>query len=275
MDEPLDSDDEDDSDFDLDFDAGVASQLLFNQEYAELNPTSARGKVAPASDADAPWPDPDAEDLTLSAHAAEELPDLKPLKRLRELTLQIGECRFDLDRGDYVVDCGPPVDLARLLPSATLERLLCQNTDLRRLDALSECPNLRRLTFHQCRLELGNGPIALPRLEEFEAPGSTLADLSPVAKSPQLRLLWIPGTRVCDLGPVAGFAHVETVSICDTAVADLGPLATLPSLRTLEVTKGQFAAAALKAFRAARPDVTIEQRPPDAPALILGDGDAH
>jgi hypothetical protein len=57
MDDPLDDDDDDDdgdgededddSDFDLDF--GAASQLLFNQEYAELNPTSARGKAAPAS----------------------------------------------------------------------------------------------------------------------------------------------------------------------------------------------------------------------------------
>ncbi|MBX5484400.1 MAG: WGR domain-containing protein [Myxococcaceae bacterium] len=100
---------------------------------------------------------------------------------------------------------------------------------------LAKMPALKRLTINypergQARLSSLEGVELAPKLEELEAEGHGLTDISPVAKLSGLRKLNVRHNKIRDLAPLGACKKLEEASLSDNRIADVGPLASLTRL---------------------------------------------
>ena len=113
-----------------------------------------------------------------------------------------------------------------------VRRLLSHNRRVHDITGLHLATNLTRLELDNSRVSDLSPLRALTKLDFLEVHGN-LSDLSPLARSINLRRLDIGGTNVSDLSILARFSNLKELIIADTFISDLSPVAGLVNLELL------------------------------------------
>jgi Leucine-rich repeat (LRR) protein len=97
----------------------------------------------------------------------------------------------------------------------------------------------------------------LVALTSLELNNTGVTDLTPLASCPHLRTLSIRRTKAKNLAPLSSLKELVTLNLAGIDGVDLMPLAKMPALKTVTLFTGQVPDAAIAAFRAAAPKVTL------------------
>ncbi len=113
-----------------------------------------------------------------------------------------------------------------------LRELLSHDRRVHDITGLQLATNLTRLELDNSRVSDLSPLTGLTKLDFLEVHGE-LSDLSPLARSSNLRRLDIAGTNVSDLSILSRFINLKELVIADTNISDLSPVAGLVNLELL------------------------------------------
>lgn len=139
----------------------------------------------------------DSLELRRGASSVGDLDFLRYFKNLRHLTVQ----------SDRLKSIGAVSQLHEL------ESLFVEGASIDKLEALSKCKGLTRLTLANIRVHDG--------------------DFSPLRRLTQLETLEIPGCGITDIQWITGHPSLESMQLDDNPLADFAPLRTLPQLESV------------------------------------------
>ncbi|MBO4772162.1 MAG: leucine-rich repeat domain-containing protein [Bacteroidales bacterium] len=183
-----------------------------------------------------------------------EITDLKPLKRLTNLTML--DCSNtnikSLDGIQYLtglreLDCSNNDNLNSLEFIAglvNLESVNCGNTMVKSLAPLTYLKKLRRLDAHFCTInKLGTiGELkSLTYLDLSE--NQSLFSLEGIQKLTQLAEFNCSNTNISDLKPLENMKTLEMLNIADTRVTTLRPLQNVRTITELDCSDTKISAA--------------------------------
>lgn len=148
---------------------------------------------------------------------------------------------------------GGPLDLAVIVGNPSLRAIRAHFQDVSAVAALARLTALQTLdlTYVEEVADLGFA-TSLPTLRRLIVPGTSVTDLSPLARHPALAHLDIARTSVSDLAPLRGCMGLRVLEAGGVPVADLAPLASLPLLSRVVAVGSRIAALPAEGFQALR-----------------------
>lgn len=131
-------------------------------------------------------------------------------------------------------------DIAWMASLTNLTELHLSNTAVEDISALANCKQLRELHLDFTRVHDITALSDLTQLEEFTAMQNyihdetpRIADITPLANKPNLRVIDLYGTDVADITPLSNLPALEKLELAYTRVKDLDPAFTMPALTFL------------------------------------------
>ena len=77
------------------------------------------------------------------------------------------------------------------------------------------------------------------KIERLGLAGKEVSDLTPLAKLPNLRHLWVHNNRINDLSPAAQLRNLESLYLDHNQITDLTPLGQCGKLRVLSLNNNR------------------------------------
>ncbi len=110
------------------------------------------------------------------------------------------------------------------------------------LSGLEHCTSLTELTiFFDKSSVIDLSPISrLPNLKKLILKYGLINDISPLAKLTNLRELWINEIQIRDISPISNLTSLEHLDLSHNQISDISPIANITTLENLKLSYNQI-----------------------------------